>query len=691
MCVELYFCITSSLCGMCTPELSVGTSIYLYKQFISYHFLRVIQFFLCFLISGVSEQNDKAKSKRRKEFDQNSSRTSKKVEMHESLFSDVDCPSNHDTGEMPRTNINNGFPSKTFAKSSKDSNFGSKRASPAVRQTMKAPVHATTSGEMNLEKLKENVSHHRTIDFKEESSETEHRNKKKMRISKSDGQELNANTFEIQADKNNQSMRIHLSKKNQIFDGITESRTYNNKDHRHHLSHRNADGIDSLKKDYSCIQPSTAATSSSSKVSSSRKSKANFQEAKDSPVESVSSSPFRNLGKDDLINVGYPMMGSPRRFSDGEADGACNSFGSKQNGSMDVMKRGAIQIKEAGSYASNSKDLFKRIFGCTDDEPTPSEYNDIIRGDGAMLNRDQQKKCNIKHRRKSHDIEQDKFDIGVNANEFKSNKRSGTSSSSRSRERGKHSKIDKGNMKASDEFSDHENFNNEKYNRYEAAGSCDQSTCHGDSNLEKKERKNYPKIDGGRLSEGKRNKYSNSKSQENLDVHVSSLQANKNCNSLVTKSVGYGEKSHSQENHHMILPQEREQSLNHVFSDRMDKLELNSGRVKSEKFQHSSEKQDSKAMTSRFVKMKVNGSRSEVMSVKTENLDANNVLKQPIKIGLPNGANNNSLKQHTPNRLDGPGHIRKGVQDKIVMKEARGLKHSANRLKVRVSFLTCMQ
>ena len=65
-------------------------------------------------------------------------------------------------------------------------------------------------------------------------------------------------------------------------------------------SRRTLNGVDPEKKDLSHRCSSTPALSSSSKISGSCKSKSNLQEARGSPVESVSSSPLRASNCDDL-------------------------------------------------------------------------------------------------------------------------------------------------------------------------------------------------------------------------------------------------------------------------------------------------------------------------------------------------------------------------------------------------------
>ncbi|KAF0887847.1 hypothetical protein E2562_004057 [Oryza meyeriana var. granulata] len=82
------------------------------------------------------------------------------------------------------------------------------------------------------------------------------------------------------------------------------------------------------RRDVAYLQSSTVATSSSSKVSSSRRNK-NSQEAKGSPVESVSSSPLknsnidkiskaRNTGKDGAFNADSSIMHTPVKYPSNE-------------------------------------------------------------------------------------------------------------------------------------------------------------------------------------------------------------------------------------------------------------------------------------------------------------------------------------------------------------------------------------
>ncbi|CAN4091494.1 unnamed protein product [Withania somnifera] len=93
----------------------------------------------------------------------------------------------------------------------------------------------------------------------------------------------------------------------------------------------------SFKRDLSALQPSVAATSSSSKVSGSHKNRTTLQELKGSPVESdISSSAKRNpKRKDDPKNANSIPSSTPKRSSYGENDRCSNRSGmiKKEEGS----------------------------------------------------------------------------------------------------------------------------------------------------------------------------------------------------------------------------------------------------------------------------------------------------------------------------------------------------------------------
>ena len=140
------------------------------------------------------------------------------------------------------------------------------------------------------------------------------RKEKKARNSKSEGRESSNSKGSGRTDKKVSHIKNHKFRKNP---GST-------------LSQQSLDGMDCLKRDLGSVHASVAATSSSSKVSGSHKTKASFQEVKGSPVESVSSSPMRILNTDTFANRELMVkdgfhdtaaVGSPQRCSDGEDDG----------------------------------------------------------------------------------------------------------------------------------------------------------------------------------------------------------------------------------------------------------------------------------------------------------------------------------------------------------------------------------
>ncbi|CAM9000278.1 unnamed protein product [Rhodiola kirilowii] len=109
--------------------------------------------------------------------------------------------------------------------------------------------------------------------------------------------------------------------------------------------------MDLSRRDLPSSHPIMEAASSSSKVSSSRKSKANLQITEGSPVESVSSSPLRSQSKDRHASNGrndfdkecppdfFGLSGSPKKYSDHEIDGRNGSMRhvKKDNGGMEKI------------------------------------------------------------------------------------------------------------------------------------------------------------------------------------------------------------------------------------------------------------------------------------------------------------------------------------------------------------------
>ncbi|KAG6664314.1 cysteine-tryptophan domain-containing zinc finger protein 7-like isoform X1 [Carya illinoinensis] len=178
---------------------------------------------------------------------------------------------------------------------------------------------------------------------KEVSSESGFRKDKKFRFSKNQVKESSTSDADDKSNKKGKMPGIILSDIRDHPVGLQESRR-NDKDqqlrkHKKKIAlEQTQKVVDSLRRDLGSGQVSVAANSSSSKVSGSYRTRANVEDMKGSPVESVSSSPLKssnlargdfadNAGKDDAMNTGLPGTGDFRRCSDGDSNAVMNLAG----------------------------------------------------------------------------------------------------------------------------------------------------------------------------------------------------------------------------------------------------------------------------------------------------------------------------------------------------------------------------
>ncbi|XP_021909054.1 LOW QUALITY PROTEIN: uncharacterized protein LOC110823074 [Carica papaya] len=273
---------------------------------------------------------------------------------------------------------------------------------------------------------------------KEAFSENDYRKGKKARVSNSGGKDSSVSKGTSRSDKKGSHA------KNQT----------RGKDLGSTLSQRSLDGVDSLKRDFGIVQTSVAATSSSSKVSGSHKTKASFHETKGSPVESVSSSPMRILnpdkltlnrrklaGKDESHNTGFFTTGSPRRSSDGDDDGGSERSGTgKKKKSFPVTQHGSVE-----SFGINFQD--KNVNHLTSSKaktqsvPSPDVINHhFTNGSVHGLAQDSRYPSKPTTLDQCRDEER-KNDYHYHGNESRS-KKSGKSSSSRSKDKNRSSRSD---------------------------------------------------------------------------------------------------------------------------------------------------------------------------------------------------------------------------------------------------------
>lgn len=186
----------------------------------------------------------------------------------------------------------------------------------------------------NQVEMFQNSAHDGGVYEKEESSESGFRKQKKLRVSKTELKESSTNDDDD--DKSNKRGRMSQLILSSRDNPVVEQQLRKHK--KKVSSKQNVDVVDSLRRDL----VSGTATSSSSKVSGSRKTRANIEEVKGSPVESVSSSPLKASNLDKFTSVGgnivekgdtmtsdLPVMDDSRRCSDGDINADLNLSGTQ--------------------------------------------------------------------------------------------------------------------------------------------------------------------------------------------------------------------------------------------------------------------------------------------------------------------------------------------------------------------------
>ncbi|XP_039003903.1 cysteine-tryptophan domain-containing zinc finger protein 3-like isoform X1 [Hibiscus syriacus] len=257
------------------------------------------------------------------------------------------------SNDLPSTSVGKDQPKHSQNFSFKDSKLDKDRQQVSGKRLNDKVQVSLTDGSldpMNCDgvevsrkrKVDERVRNHlqgSRVLVKEEFSENDNRKEKKARVSKSGGKDSSASKSSGKLEKKGKHTQKHLS----------------GQDLASTLSQQRLDGMDSLKRDSGSAQPSLAATSSSSKVSCSHKSKSGFHETKGSSVESVSSSPMRipnpdrlqltrNVaGKNEYYDNGLFVSDSPR-CTDGEDNGGSDKLGTvrKENTST-AAQHGSLE------------------------------------------------------------------------------------------------------------------------------------------------------------------------------------------------------------------------------------------------------------------------------------------------------------------------------------------------------------
>lgn len=573
------------------------------------------------------------------------------------------------------------------------------------------------------------------LSIKDEISENNPRNEKKTEISRIKGKESVKIKMGSKIDKNGRVMRILLSNvKEHMPHGIEKrngSTEQQSDQFQCNASPKSMDGLDSSKKDLSCVLHSTVATSSSSKISSSHKSKSKFQEARGSPVESVSSSPLRisnpvafegksnALGKD-AVTGSFSIRGSQRRSSDGAVGGGIGLSGTVRRekdssvarcGSLDdhcALDLGDLECTKRSSESLN-KDatpilvengnvvLYLNSMRNSHDDHSLSTFreNNMVFGDVSISDRYNKYLDDIPSKNHCYDLE--KLNNNIHA------KKSVKGPSPRLNEKHGSSKCYTGNkkLKIRDSSSEHKKLDSSKKRNISRHGadmdSHGRSPYHEDLIDEK-----YiivQKDDEKREAEGKspvecgRNSQSNFLSDENLEADSLLAKQQRGIHSrdsgagTVARQVG---KFRLQNSPHTANFHGDEKPSTYLISNQSDRLKKKPGRGKSPFDSHSGDKQETQVQISQTVLSHTNAGKAVVSSISAASNDILKKAKQP-KLDSQNAMNHNGLRHPIPGEIDAPNFIRRDANQSITtaFKEARDLKHTANRLKVCFSVCPC--
>ncbi|KAK9161507.1 hypothetical protein Syun_007848 [Stephania yunnanensis] len=520
--------------------------------------------------------------------------------------------------------------------------------------------------------------------FEEETSGSELKREKKARVSKPDGKSSSRSKGRREMGNEKGIVKDHQQKHNQ--EGSIESQPI-------------LDGLNTLKKDVGGTHSSLAATSSSSKVSGSHRKKANGEEVKGSPVESVSSSPLRIPNPDkvisarkalvvkyDVTNGACSFTDSPRKCLDGEGDCGSDRAGmmSKER-NPDVVHcdyQDKSEDKSANKISVSKTRAYKK--------PPHYEYENLQAVDTGA-DTVSQHKLHPEKLGKEHLYDDVRVKSDYNLNSGSLSQKSGKGSSSRAKDKQRSSKteFDKGKIKVSDSFGElgepcsakkrhdvaiesHENLNyldEMRDVKYNVQKKYDSKPGKDERNLDKKH-------SAGSRSDGKRENQSKLGGRDGSDMRLG-VSGDKNDKS-----------------YRLLTPlqhQEAKKTLHQSISDGTDPVET-SGRGKAQLLPDSGDKPDTKVQHLRTMNgaKKGSGTDASVADASGSGGELMKGTKQPRKSDNQDVSLQFTLRQSTPNcnasgDLDGPVAVRRDSSNQAAaanaLKEAKDLKHSADRLK----------
>ncbi|ONK62974.1 uncharacterized protein A4U43_C07F10090 [Asparagus officinalis] len=706
-----------------------------------------------FIVKGAKH----SKSKSKREASQDGLRTSKKIKKENSSYHVEDRLSDLDMSGRTACKMDNGLAAKVTGKiqqnysdhsSSKDSKSDLRGNLLESTKKSKDPVRLYSNGDFkdhfNVEKsvvpdyaakkrkVKEwqesqvhqetVMSSHNGLDSrlyaKEAFSEGERRKQKKAKVPGTGEKEFNTSYVNEKTDKKGRSTKMSLSgHREQRSDGMGDEGRFGMEriGYQEAATSRQAlDGTDPPKRDMSYAQLPTAATSSSSKVSSSRRSKANMQEAKGSPVESVSSSPLRSAAtekifigrnsaaKDDMVTLDASFMGSPKKSSD--ADLGSDQSGTRRKETVSSAQLNSLERNraESGVFASmggashhseketshlsgssNKDGLYSKMVAQVDLSSAELEETNIVDDTEKILDHDNKY---IFDRTEKENIDGNGDDLNNHRGSGATSQWKSDNSSSGFKDRNKISNLDanRGKLKVSDTINDRKELYSLKKGINLPSGAefnyndnCIPHEGSRDENCnfqEKDEAYLGKKISSAKLPPDRRENHSDNGLEESLDAQ------HKDFNSRHT-FAGASCKSNLQENLELAPSYPSENPMSHSLLSHIDRSDMASGTGMPQPVQPPKGNSEAHNSGAQRVATPVKGSRSDTNPTDAANGDAVKLAKQSRKPANQNGVFSNTLRQNTPNSHDSSPLRKDGPVANTVLKEARVLKHTANRLK----------
>ncbi|KAF5744156.1 hypothetical protein HS088_TW08G00752 [Tripterygium wilfordii] len=479
-------------------------------------------------------------------------------------------------------------------------------------------------------------------------------------------------------------VRVSKSEEKQSIASNANGRTDKKASHT-----KSQQGIDSLKRDSGCIQPSAAATSSSSKVSVSTKSKASFHEAKGSPVESVSSSPMRVKNpekfmsakkcltvKDDSCKADHFGVSNPRRRLDGENGGEGNRLGK-------IGKEKRSEMAHHGSHESFALDFPDKGFGHLSgvkDEAHTAPSSDIANhhftnGDANQIDQ------NSRYHSKPTTLDQDLDEERRNENNYCANgsdpRKSGKGSSLHSKDKNQNS--------------------NSKFEviNFKLAGPNDALQDHQTSSKVKPRHKTKPQdkfaVDFDESGDRYLGKDSSGKSLSESGERESHLNFGGNDAADIKLDAIRSQDQTSTPKQCLLQNCNGERSSKRIQSHEADKVETVSGREKSLSAEPSERAQNG---TISGLSAADSGSQNGngANNLPLEAYEGENALKAPTQVRNPDHQSrfqqiiprHSTTNGHKVGDTDAPSPVRRDSSSHAaanLIKEAKNLKHMADRLK----------